>query len=647
MSEVLRPNYFQGQFLGAEDFAAEQRFHRDQQRRHVIGHHTWGIMVGLELVEREAEGGVKEVFVQPGMAIDGYGRESIVWRATLVDVAQLVGLGAGDVSVWLVYDEEAAGRSDIYCGDLAVYERMRQVARLIIEPDDPDSHSISVDGDDIKPPSPMNEDDLIAPYDESVPYQEFPVDQPPWYVRLGSITWDGSKIETTSPEKLTAGRRYVGSVAQALLSPDSTLRIADRLASPTPTPDDPEDSYARLCAVLEGYLEVVKRLTTPQIGIGVNEFCKESSVARLHVANGSAVTDAGTEPTDPPYAVIGPTEDGVHLMLDHNGAQVFADDAFAPGTLNLQLKGGNLAINTDKLFVKEDGNVGIGTVDPGNPLHIKGNAPVLAIDGASGQAGPQLSLQVDETQKARLYFNPAATGRLQIDVNGGLALEIDDQQEVIVGKSTIERLEVSGIIRGPASRSNALRIETPTGTTDIGSKNGSFSHFYTSLPKYYFDKEIRVNGMIGSHQDDLVLATNGTERIRVNLGNGNVGIGLPTPPTARLHVRGSIRLGSDGNLFALGAPREYRVVAGSATGGEENESGPGYTVQHTTEGRYLVEFASSFSARPFVVCSSNDDKDHFITAKDISSSGFGVECWDLSMDANQNSPFSFIAVGIP
>lgn len=93
-----------------------------------------------------------------------------------------------------------------------------------------------------------------------------------------------------------------------------------------------------------------------------------------------------------------------------------------------------------------------------------------------------------------------------------------------VGIGTIdpkEKLELNGSIRG--KQSGALRISTGHGYVDVGPKNANWSHFYTDRPKYYFDKEIRVNsGKIGSYDEDLSLCTSGTERIRVTKNQGTI-----------------------------------------------------------------------------------------------------------------------------
>lgn len=59
------------QVLRAADLSAEQAHRVDMRRRHNVAAHTWGIVTGLALSEDEH--GV--IYVQPGMAVDGYGRE--------------------------------------------------------------------------------------------------------------------------------------------------------------------------------------------------------------------------------------------------------------------------------------------------------------------------------------------------------------------------------------------------------------------------------------------------------------------------------------------------------------------------------------------------------------------------------------------
>jgi hypothetical protein len=90
-----------------------------------------------------------------------------------------------------------------------------------------------------------------------------------------------------------------------------------------------------------------------------------------------------------------------------------------------------------------------------------------------------------------------------------------------------EVLHINGNIRGNQV-GGALRVQTQYGYVDLGPKNVSCAQFYTDRPLFYFSKEIRVNGMIGSYSGNLTLGTAGNSRVTIT-PDGNVGIGTTTP----------------------------------------------------------------------------------------------------------------------
>src|SRR4051812_45980203 len=107
-ADVERLRYYAQQYLGPADFTDEQAYHRGMRRRHNVGHHTWGIVVGLHVIERTPSSGPLEVWLTPGMAVDGFGRELLVLRARRLDKELFAGLTADDhYELWIRYQERS------------------------------------------------------------------------------------------------------------------------------------------------------------------------------------------------------------------------------------------------------------------------------------------------------------------------------------------------------------------------------------------------------------------------------------------------------------------------------------------------------------------------------------------------------------
>jgi hypothetical protein len=83
-----RLNYFHYQFLQEQDFSDEQQYHLSMRRRHNQGYHTWGRVQGLEVTFAP---GARKVTISPGMAVDGGGREIIVESNQEVDLQSYAG----------------------------------------------------------------------------------------------------------------------------------------------------------------------------------------------------------------------------------------------------------------------------------------------------------------------------------------------------------------------------------------------------------------------------------------------------------------------------------------------------------------------------------------------------------------------------
>jgi Carboxypeptidase regulatory-like domain len=94
---AVRPRFRERQVLRAADLEAQQSYLIAARRHHNIGQHGWGIVQGLEITN------TPELVVQPGMAIDGYGRELIVTSPVTILTDVFIELEDTALDVWLVY----------------------------------------------------------------------------------------------------------------------------------------------------------------------------------------------------------------------------------------------------------------------------------------------------------------------------------------------------------------------------------------------------------------------------------------------------------------------------------------------------------------------------------------------------------------
>src|SRR5580700_9931974 len=104
-----RPNFFEGQYLGADDLQTLLAYLREQSERHQIGPHTWGIVAGIDLVSQTAADGSTEYFLTPGLAVDGYGRPIAVLASYKIDPGLFTNQASGLVMIWIRHAEVSAG----------------------------------------------------------------------------------------------------------------------------------------------------------------------------------------------------------------------------------------------------------------------------------------------------------------------------------------------------------------------------------------------------------------------------------------------------------------------------------------------------------------------------------------------------------
>ena len=176
-ADVKRPNFFPGQYLGAEDLADAQEYDRQQDQRHRLAAHTWGIAAGLELEERPRpnDESVVDVYLRPGYAVDGFGRAIVVFEPCKIPeelFKQFLADPSQWVPLWLRYREQ---NTNAVRQDLAVCDRGDQCSRVqetfqVVPGDLPKT---SQQRDQVNVAGKLVDADAEMP-DASVPYQSFP-----------------------------------------------------------------------------------------------------------------------------------------------------------------------------------------------------------------------------------------------------------------------------------------------------------------------------------------------------------------------------------------------------------------------------------------------------------------------------------------
>jgi hypothetical protein len=431
---IKRLHYYQRQYLGVEDLQAQQAYHRDMRRRHNLGHHTWGIVVGLELVEQPKEGvdaGV-DVYVCPGMAIDGFGQEIVVLQPYQLDPVRFEAFTtSGYREIWIAYDEEHTRRPAIgyeLCDVEDQFGRVRETFRIVVDPGQDTHDSIIVDGQPVPKTEPSNPCDEKVPPDLSIPYQEFPDDDtvPRWLVRLGSVHWDGvnRKFVEAAEGRLLEERRYVGNITAEVLAPAGALLVRGRHV-PHPLPTDPTDPhYGGVAARLEGSLKVDRLLTAKQD-------------VQIHGGN-LDFRDSGGDSGESLFTVHREEDNGlsgidlrVKIGEDEDGKNRFAVGPEVGGTF------------TEKLAVRDDGQVRIdgdlsisGVIDfdeqLGDRLMLWGAADDASAYGLGVESG---TFYTKANQRHRWYVGANA--------DGGAS---DVMELTSAGLWLNGRLKISGII---------------------------------------------------------------------------------------------------------------------------------------------------------------------------------------------------------
>ena len=131
MTAFERPRYFPGKLVTAGDFELEQRYHIEKRRLLNRMLHGPGVVSGLGVTA--GDGGT--VTVEPGFALDPYGREILVCESRQLAIPDC----AEPVSVCLLYAEtETEGGTILETYDLLAATAPLPAEALVLSVIDPD-----------------------------------------------------------------------------------------------------------------------------------------------------------------------------------------------------------------------------------------------------------------------------------------------------------------------------------------------------------------------------------------------------------------------------------------------------------------------------------------------------------------------------
>jgi hypothetical protein len=416
ITDIERLNYYEGEYLGAADFEAEQEYHRDMRRRHNVGQHTWGIVNGFDLAQVPNGGKTPvtnltevDIYIQPGMAVDGFGREIVSLNKTQLtqDLFNAYydpnpAAPPKPMYVWISYAQTMLQPAADACSATKqpnAFGRVQESFALTVTPTQvgPTDDLIVVDGSAMpapiepallpSPPSTPPPGVIVLPYDDSVPYQEFPIydSSVNWYIPLGRVFWDPhNTVFVQQPDSwAAAGRQYVGIVASSLQTPTSSLVIQNRFA-PFPLPDDPNPFSGGVGVEIAGSLTVDRLLdATQQTLIG----------GRFDPANPtplSPLTIIARGTNEELIQFRNPSGQETWLICENPGGN-------NPGIHFGEIAPGGTAPGTTRLFIQDGGNVGIGTLAPTKTLDVAGD---VLVEGSLKVSGNQNIFGVKTFTKA-------------------------------------------------------------------------------------------------------------------------------------------------------------------------------------------------------------------------------------------------------
>lgn len=551
-----RPTFSNGQYIGASDLNAAVGYARDETERLSLSGRTWGIATGLALVERTDTTGGVQMFIEPGIAWDGYGRPVVVLAPAPVTPDLFASLPTGSQLVWLRYSAvatQSVTAGFLACGAGDPTTRVAETYAIVTGSQTPNQRTggVVISGASVTDPRDMLiAVDQNAPVvlDGSAPHQSFPDDSVAWLIPVGIASYlagaPGSFTARSAAQLAVsrAARRYMGAVAESVLAADGVLRLRDRQTdNPNALTDDQLDAAAAIQPTDIGAdPNNASRLVGNEL-VWVEGNMRVTGNVRLfgtqlELRDPGGQTGPNAAPeflrraVSPPNNTLGGQDLQICIGSSSGTAGMDrltigvvepASPANAPSSTNPD---GAL---DERVVIRTDGRVAIGT-NAIDSYDSKANFLVVANPADSG-----ITVVAGATSTGNLYFADGTAGSAQ--KAGFVTYDHSAQQlELGAGATQVLALTAAGnVVIGPdaasafASDADELIVSSNTGPAGItiAGKEGTAGRIDfadgTTTPNAGF---LRYD----LAQNRLEIGTNAQRQVVVD-GNGRVGIGTETP----------------------------------------------------------------------------------------------------------------------
>jgi hypothetical protein len=672
-----RPHFFEGQYLGADDLETFLTYAREQQARHHLGSHTWGIIAGIELVQTSSSGGDLEYYLTPGVAVDGYGRFIVVaapYQLTTDLFAKQ--LTTGMAEVWIRHDETQTGavRAGFEtCDCNNPYARIAEA--FVVETGPRTTEDVRESGVMVGEDSYDDSRDALGAYladqpiacDGSVAAQSFPgaEDLDRWLIPVGMVSWTtgnpGSFAAADEAAQMVSRifRRHAGLVTEDIYPAGGVIRLrprsCDRQSGLT------NDQICGDEALTSDALVTCDNKPEFREMIWHEGHTRFKGDARLYGTRVEFQESAGTDylKNGVPLAIRRAPDksdvDGIDLQIllgERQGND--GPTRLTVGKATVKQGGDPCDVDFDVepgVFIQEDAKLGIGTsgTELTLPLTIRGTGSVGDLFGLEAADG-SLAWQMNFGSKGGLNFtqtDPAKTN-LFLEAGGNVGIGTDDPDA---------KLDIRGVVATSSGSSLGAGKWFQVGDgDDLGRVWIQYSPDLAPLlvlsdkddpPRIQFQQIGSGQETSPDHWSWIGHGSGSSPDIAVM--NARLGVGTGTPAEA-LEVRGNVKLGTNGEYYGVGCLDNVRVIAG-CVGDDGSVLGThtGFTISKSTtrDGDYTIKYDTTFSETPVVVATLVDavDDDDVLTVANSSSSGFDIHITDAEDQSFEDNAFNFIVLG--